>query len=519
MSLVRIVDVLFHRQRRVFIAVFVAAVAAAAAVTFSLPDEYEATATLFVGENRPISTGANAVQLDEVLAETYKNLLDTVEVVEQVRRSVPFQITRAELVSEADFTVLTGTRLIEITVLDRDPSRASVIANAYADAFVRGQERGAQEAGRGELDRLGKRIGELAAEINRLQNDPSPAAAATLERRRTELSAASDAYRETQQQVALQGRNVSVSSRATLPTSPAKPRPKLYMAIGIVLALILASVAALLRNTFDKRIRTEDELVEVVDVPVLTRVPFARGRGVGRSDFNEAFQFLRANLQAHEHHGKARAIAVTSPLPGDGKSTVVTNLARALAGGGSNRVIAVDCDLRKPALAGQLGVETRHGVTDVLIGSRTEDEVLAGTETPGLRVMASGPLPPNPSVLLSMPVFHDLLRRLREKADYVIVDLPPVTAGAESASVAAAVDAVVLVVDLERSRRDALIVTASQLANVGARLAGIVLNRVPDRLGAYAYYGGYRAEEGASPTGAEPERPERERAASHSATK
>ena len=286
---------------------------------------------------------------------------------------------------------------------------------------------------------------------------------------------------------------MSVSSLSTVPGDPAKPRTKLYLALAIVLALLLGAAAALLRNAFDKRVRDEDELSRLLGgAPILARVP------VGRTDkdqraMNEAFDFLRVNLRLSAADTSARVIAVTSSLPGDGKSTVSARLAGAYAREGAD-VIAADCDLRKPMLGTYLHAQNRQGITNVLVTGASPVDTLSESSTMGVRVLPAGPVPPNPSVLLGLPRFRQVVEELRAAADYVVIDTPPVPAGVDTSSISQVVDGVVLVIDLDRSKRDALEVTRDQLEQAHARVLGIVLNRVPDRLGQYGY--GYYAQEG-----------------------
>jgi capsular exopolysaccharide synthesis family protein len=492
-SLVQIANILFVRQRRILIAVFLVVLAAVAVLTFVLPKRYEATATLVVGENRAISTGATAVQLDEVLAETYAELLGSSVVARQVASALPFPTEPGDIDEKFNFEVLTGTRLIEIRASDGDPGRAQTLANTMAGVFVRNREQSASNAGRERLRQLNGRIGALAQRIGALKSGGADSAA-PLAQAENELEAAQASYKSTQENISLQGSNVALASPAGLPAIPARPRPKLYIALGAVLALVLAAAAAFLRNVFDKRVRDEDELTEIMGVPLLGRVPLANKEGTGDEIFGEAFQFLRANLQSQDIDGSTRVVGITSALPGDGKSNTVYQLARALALGGKG-VIAVDCDLRKPALAGNFGIEEGgRGVTNVLVGSYEPARVLAESSGALVRVVPSGPVPPNPSVLLTLPRFSFMLEQFRAEGGYVLLDTPPVTAGAETSAISAAVDALVLVVDLERSRRDALIAARDQLAQANAPLIGIVLNRVSRTDSAYGYYRQYRDE-------------------------
>jgi receptor protein-tyrosine kinase len=247
-------------------------------------------------------------------------------------------------------------------------------------------------------------------------------------------------------------------------------------------------------------------LGELLPAPIIATIPLRRGQAQN-APIAEAFQLLRANLQLQDPAHETRLMAVTSALPGDGKTTVVKRLAWALAATGAE-VVAADCDLRKPRLATSFGVDADMGITSVLLGQCTLEEAELPLES-GVRLVPAGPMPPDPAVMLSMPAFGELLERLSRSAEYVLLDTPPVTAGADSSAVAAQVDGVLMVVDMAKSRRDALAAARDQLMKSDARLLGIVLNRVPESQSPYAYY--YSSEAGRQRTsdGDRGERPRR----------
>ncbi len=482
----RLFDLVVVRQRRVFAAVALTAFAIAAVVTFALPKQYRAEATLFVGENRSVTTGAGAVQLDEQLARTYVALLRTPEVTQAVVRALPFDLAPSALEPKVDVAVPTGTRLIRIGATDASPRRAQALADAYATTFVDGQRTASAATSSRQLAELRTRIGNLGQLIQRLQRDASPAAAARRSVAETELQSARDAYVSTQRSLALSGADISVASRATLPGSPSRPRPKLFLALGLLVALALAGAAAAFADRFDDRLRDEGELLELLGAPVLARVPLQTAGHEAAT--REAFDLLRANLSA-EAGGRDRLLAVTSALPGEGKTFAVGQLASAFARLG-NSVVAVDCDLRRRALGTAIGTPGARGVTTLLVESHNDALDLVGpTSLPGVRLLAAGPSAPNSPALLGMRRMGEVFDRLGERYEHVVVDSAPVTVVADTTALAAAVDAVVVVVDLDRAGRRALKEAAAQLRRAGTPIAGIVLNRVAARAFAYEPYG------------------------------
>lgn len=481
MSLVQLVDLLLVRQRLTFVATFLTAFIAAAIITFTLPDQYRATSTLFVGENRPTETGASAVQLDDILARTYASLLQTSDVERDITRALPYKLGRDEVAGKISVEVVTGTRLIQISTLDQNPLRAQQLVNTYASTFVKRRRESTAAAGRSRLADLDKRIGELTLAGQGLVGQTAPQAIARREQLRTQLEAARDSYKATQQSIALQGSDVSVSSQATLPTVPAKPRPKLYLALAFAFSLLLAGLLSVLRNLFDQRVRNEEELSEIMALPVLARIPRERGSSQDENRLREAFDVLRANLQARDPDTDRHTLAVSSAVPSEGKSTVTSRLATAFARSGQ-RVVAVDCDLRRPMLSKYLENPAVRGMTNLLVEGRQDaEELVVPSSHPGVDVLPSGPIPPSPAVLLGLPRLGDVFSELHDTHDIVLVDTPPVSVGADTMAVLDVVDGLILVVDLEKSRKRTLVAVRDQLGAAGPKVLGIVLNRTSDR--------------------------------------
>jgi len=481
LPLVQLVDLLFVRQRWTFLATFLAAFLAAAAVTFTLPNEYRATSTLFVGENRPTETGASAVQLDDILARTYASLLQTSDVERDIIRALPYKLGRDEVAGKIEVEVVTGTRLIRISTLDQNPLRAQQLVNTYASTFVKRRRQSTAAAGKARLADLDKSIGELTLAGQMLVGQTDPQVVARRAQIRTQLEAARDSYKVTQQSIALQGSDVSVSSNATLPAVPAKPRPKLYLALAFAFALLLAGLLAVLRNLFDQRVRDEEELSAIMSLPVLARIPRERGSGQDDNRRNEAFDILRANLQARDPDGLRSTLAVSSAAPSEGKSTVTARLATAFSRVGQ-RVVAVDCDLRRPVLGKYLENPAARGVTNLLVEARREpQDLVVPSAHAGVEILPSGPIPPSPAVLLGLPRLGDIFHELHDSHDVVLVDTPPVSVGADTMAVLEVVDGLILVVDLEKSRKRTLVAVRDQLAAAGPKVLGIVLNRTSDR--------------------------------------
>lgn len=209
----------------------------------------------------------------------------------------------------------------------------------------------------------------------------------------------------------------------------------------------------------------------------------------------EAYRILRTNLQFASPDEQLQTLLITSAGPDEGKSTITANLASSLAQAG-HQVIAVNGDLRRPALHQFFQVRNTVGLTSVLVGQTTLESALQETMVPRVRVLAAGPLPPNPSELLGSRRMQALMRELRQQADIVLIDSPPVIAVADAGILARLVDGCLLVVSIGKTPRDLALAAKEQLEQVGARVLGVVANGVERAAGGYYYYYYYGSSSG-----------------------
>jgi len=207
-----------------------------------------------------------------------------------------------------------------------------------------------------------------------------------------------------------------------------------------------------------------------------------------RSPISEAYRTLRTNLQFVSLDKPLRTLLVTSPGAEEGKSTMLANLAVAMAQG-EKQVILVDCDLRRPSLHKLLGLESKPGLTTMMVEEEAMSEPpLQETAVPGLHFLASGLLPPSPADLLGSRRMDRVLELLKERADVVLLDAPPVVAVSDAAVLATKVDGVLLVVSAGQTKRDSVQAAKTRLEKVNANLIGAVLTNVPLDASLERYY-------------------------------
>ena len=198
-----------------------------------------------------------------------------------------------------------------------------------------------------------------------------------------------------------------------------------------------------------------------------------------RSAAAEAYRALRTNLSFSSLDDPIHTLVVTTPAPQEHKSLVIANLAIIMAQGG-NRTILVDCDLRRPALHEIFGLDNRAGLTTMMLDKAAMDAPpLQGTEIENLSVLPSGPLPPNPADLLGSRRMDDVIARLIQGADIVLLDAPPVVAVTDAAVLGSKVDGVLLVVSAGVTRREHAERAKEMLEQVNVRIVGAVLDNAP----------------------------------------
>jgi len=293
--------------------------------------------------------------------------------------------------------------------------------------------------------------------------------------------------------------NITVLEVARPQSAPSSPKKTRVMAVALVLGLMLGLGLALARDWMDHRIRSADEISAALGVPVLGVVPAMRhresievhGRKVEsdpKSHAAEAYRTIRTAIYFGVPDGEARTLLVTSPAPGDGKTTLVSNLAIAMAQAGQ-RTLVLDADFRKPMQHRVFEIEQDHGLSGALAGRAALEDAIHHTALEGLDVLPCGPVPPNPSEMLNSRAFRDLLKKASKSYDHILIDSPPVMPVADARILGATSDVTLIVLRAEKSHRKAAERARDGLLSVGAKILGAVVNAVPRSQDRYYYTG------------------------------
>jgi capsular exopolysaccharide synthesis family protein len=318
------------------------------------------------------------------------------------------------------------------------------------------------------------------------------------------------------------GSVIRVVDAAKAPGAPVKPRRQTNTLFGGLLGLMVGVVGALVVEQLDDTVKSAEEIERVLGAPVLGAIPIVGGAhtpGIPKSGTDketavspplaatdrhsraaEAYRALRTHVLFSMPDVERKRLLVTSALPREGKSTVVVNLAVAIADT-DRRVWLIDGDMRRPTLSHWFGGAGSAGLAGVLAGQADVDTVVRQTAEPNLWYVESGPTAPNPAELLGSQRMARLMERARAEADVVLVDSPPMLPVTDAEVVAAqSVDGVLLIVKAGETNKRALAYVRKRLERVGAKLVGAVLNGVPNRgrdgYSYGSYYDSYYGEEG-----------------------
>lgn len=216
-----------------------------------------------------------------------------------------------------------------------------------------------------------------------------------------------------------------------------------------------------------------------------------------KSPASEAYRMLRTNIQFSSISREIKIIAVTSSVPGEGKSTTACNYALSLAETGK-RVLLIDCDLRKPTIHRKFKISNASGLTNILLGEAAAESTICIARD-SLSILTSGTLPPNPAEVVGSQRMKDFLHEMEKQYDYIVIDTPPLLAVADGQIISSISDGVLLIVESKKTPKDSVLKSKELLTNVNANILGIILNKceMSHKKGygyGYGYYYGYGME-------------------------
>jgi polysaccharide biosynthesis transport protein len=447
-------------RKRLWLIVIITSFMMAATAIFSLfimTPVYEAKATLIIGhatQTQDQKIGYDDILMFQKLVKTYSQLAKSETVGKEALEASGYGIGYPAFQDMLKVTSMSDTQILEISVSDGNPNEAADLANTVSRVFV-------------------KKANEL-----------------------------------------MDAGNVKIMEEALPPITPKSPKPLFYTVIVALIGFALSIGLVLLIEYMDNTIRCEDDISKRLNIPVLASIPLVPGRKNkstcvklvdikgSKSSVSELYRTLRTNIKFISFQKEAKTIVVTSPGPNDGKSLVTSNLAITMASA-RNKVLLIDCDLRKPMINRYFALSYALGLADILADNIPYKDAISSSRIENLDIMPCGSKLRNPSEMLDSNRMKELLDNLRKEYDYILLDTPPVVVVTDAALLASKCDSTILILSYGQTSIEGAIKAKELLDNVNARILGAVFNKVKvDRCGwYYGYYQNYyygRKKEGMS---------------------
>lgn len=428
------------------VAITLIGIVGATIVSLVTPPTYTARSAVFLA----VRGGDSASELAQGATyatnqvRSYAQVATTPTVLQPVITKLQLETTPAELAESVTASIPTNTALIEIAVVDGNPELGARIAQAIGE--------------------------QLVTTVDQLSPADSTGKRSVV---------------------------ATIVTPATVPLEKTTPRTTLNIAVGLLAGLLLGFGQAMLRNTLDRSIRTEEDVARATDHSVIAKIPFdsdaAEHPLVMFSDPHslraEAYRKLRTNLQFLNiaKGAERRSFVVTSSIAGEGKSTTSINLASTIAEGGE-KVLLIDADLRRSTVATYLNIEGSVGLTTVLIGRASLGDVVQPIGTGTFHVIAAGEIPPNPAELLASEAMKQLLDEATAAYDTVVIDAAPLLPVTDAAILSTITGGALVVAGSGVATVPELENAIDTLDQVNGATLGIVLNKAKVSTGDGYYY-------------------------------
>lgn len=388
-----------------------------------LKPQYNTFSTLMVGQ--PLGYGQQIqytdILLNQKLVSTYGEIAKSRLVAQEVIDSMRLALTYEELAQKISVTLIKETEIIKLNVTDTDPQMAAKLSNKLADVFMR-----------------------HVSNIMKLDN-------------------------------------IKVIDKAVPPLKPISPKPILNISIACVLGLIFSTLFFILKESFRKTIKTAEDLEKHLKLPLMGIIAFNKSDNIYDGSIknirSEEFRMLRMNIQFAGIDNKIKSLLVTSIEPGEGKSTVVMNLAYSLAFA-DLKVLVIDCDLRRPSIHDYTGLNNDQGLTTVLVGGIDFRQAVNSKKDRPFDILTSGPIPPNPTELLGSKRMSKLLAQVQENYDMVLLDSPPAALVTDAPILSSFAGGVLIVCSAGHAEVSKVKQIVALLEKANANILGVLLNKM-----------------------------------------
>jgi Mrp family chromosome partitioning ATPase len=480
-------------------------------------DVYQATAQVTFQDPTQdlnlVGYGSSSVQSPSQLAAVNAQTANGPALMTKVKAQLKTPLSVGALSGAISPQVQVNSGLLEITSRASTAAFAADLANAAANQLQLQDNHQAKAEFKNVATQLSRQIQRLS----KPRNAKSPAAVGQLGFDEDELARLTT--------IGEFAKSAQIAKLAQVPGAPVSPKPTRSTVIGLVIGLLLALIVAFIRDSLDRRLRTPHDIEESLRFPVVGHVrneamglvaQLRNGAGDGNPRDLESFRILRRNVEFLDRERVPRSIVVTSAVPEEGKTTVSSSLAFALAAAG-RRTLLIDCDLRRPAIAERLGIEQSPGLSEFLMSEASLEQIQRAVEfqdpppgapastngsngvarpanTHGLVCIPSGAPSPNGAELLGSRRFAEFLEEVGEQFDIIVMDSSPLLPVADTREMLSVVDAVLLCAREFQTTREQALAAKAALDRFPSRPTGVVVTGVrPQGAGyeSYSYSYGY----------------------------
>ncbi|CDM69237.1 Capsular polysaccharide biosynthsis protein [Clostridium bornimense] len=408
-----------------------------ALITFFFIDPvYEVHTKVFIGKDAEVNYDNNDVQMYQKLLLTYAQILKTEDLIGTALNNVDSDMTMEEVMKDITVEPITDTQILQIKLTGKNKDDLAVVLESITEEFIKESK-----------------------------------------------------------EIVPNG-NVKIIRHVKEAEAPISPNKKMNIILGFLIGLVSGMAIVFLIEYMNNTYKSKEEVERNLKLPVLGVIPkFGRKREKlvmeeePRSLEAECYRTMVTNIQYSSIDSRCKTIVVTSSQKGEGKTTISGNLALSLAGWG-NRVVLIDCDIRRAALHKAFNISNSKGLTDVLVNQASLKDVAVGIKET-LLLIPAGRVSPNPTELLNSKAMELLLEELKETCDYVILDTAPVEAVADAQILSAKADGTLVVIKSGDTRINVIQDALNLLNKVRGKILGVVLNATEDgRLSKmYQYYG------------------------------
>lgn len=491
-------NVILRRKWTILLTVIITMIAVVIGTQLQTPI-YKASTTLRVAVSAGGPQNSAVYTYNEQLMNTYAEIATSRPVMEEL--TTRLQISEPPLIKAE---VLPNTELIVITAEDTDPKLAMTVSNTLADILIVQSSQLYMGGARTSQEILEAQLAQAQLDVEKTRQDykklvaQTPAAPNEVEiagqlflLKQNNYAALLSQYNQAMFREEIQASMITMVEPAIVPDVPSSPRTVLNYGLGLIVGLLGGLGLAFIFENLDTNLYTTRDIEAATKLGAFANIPNANRKQLiisnnGSSPIAKAFQNFASNICLTNGQKLKKVLLATSAEPGQGTSTVVSNLAYSLSLYGKN-VIAIDCNVYSPSLHTLFGLPNEHGLTDVLEKKLDLKKAIQKSSYEGLSILSSGALPAHPSGMLGTPQMDELIRNLSQQFDYIVLDTPAYPSMAGIPALVRNVDGLILVVRRAHAQREAVQSVDRFLSRIQDKFVGLVVNQAEDVNSKYFY--------------------------------